>query len=60
LIKLNLELLKLRDNKRQLRMLPQQQRKVPPHGKRGHKMPKRMLPKKWPKTRQKLRREKLN
>jgi len=60
LTKPNLELLKLRKLKKLLRMLLERQRIMLLPGKRGLKMPKRKLPKKWPKTRKRPRQEKPN
>ena len=56
----NLELLKLRKLKKLLRMLLEKPRTMLLPGKRGLKMPKKKLPKKWPKTRKRPRKEKPN
>jgi len=60
LTKPNLELLRARELRKLPRMLLEKQRKMLLPGKRGPKMPKRKLPKKWPKTRKRLKREKPN
>ena len=56
----NLELLKLRKHRRQLRMLLEKQRKMLLPGNRELWKPKKKLLKRWPKTRKKPSREKPN
>lgn len=58
LTKPKLELLKLRKLKKLPRMLLETPRKMLLPGNKGHKMPKRKLPKKWPKTRKRPSKEK--